>query len=155
MDIIVLVLTCSDESVFTACSCSLPGGEGFSGQGPRVPEWRCHSQVSGVRQSSTLFLLVQRGWTIHLRQCRETQTGYVTRFLQSYFSFVSHYIQGSDLITSVHRLHIVSTCKPVSDHLLLICVCRGRVVLPQCPAKRRRHLRLYLPRSAQHQQEPS
>lgn len=64
---------------------------------------------------------------------------------------VLHYIQGSDLMTSVHRLHMVSTCKPVCDHLLLVCVCRGRVVLPQCPAKRCRRLCLYLPRSAQHQ----
>lgn len=69
-----------DEFVMISalCSCSLPGGEGLSGEGPGYPGWACHSAVSGVWLSSTLFPLVQRGWTSHLAQYWQTQTRYGT-----------------------------------------------------------------------------
>lgn len=48
----------------------------------------------------------------------------------------------------------MQSCYAWVRHLLLICVCRSRAVLPQRPAERCRRLRLYLQRPAQHQPEP-
>lgn len=58
------------------CSCCLVGGKGLSRKSPGLARWLCHFEVSGVRPSSTLLLLVQRGWTIHLQHGRPTQTRY-------------------------------------------------------------------------------
>lgn len=63
---------------FPLCSCGLPRGKGLSREGPRFPGRLCDSQVSGVRQPSALFLLVQRGRTAHLQRRWQTQTRYIT-----------------------------------------------------------------------------
>lgn len=65
---------------FAPCSCSLLSGEGLSWEGPSLPGGPRHSAVSGVRQSSALFLLVQRGRPTHLQQRWQTQTRYITCF---------------------------------------------------------------------------
>lgn len=117
---------------FAPCSCSLLSGEGLSWEGPSHPGGPRHSAVSGVRQSSASFLLVQRGRPTHLQQCWQTQTRYITCF---------------QLMCRQGK-----TC--VYDPYWPICACRSWAVLPQRSAEWRRRLRLYLPWPAQHQQEP-
>lgn len=60
----------------------------------------------------------------------------------------------SEYTNCVYRYAYKITLQAWTRHLLFMCVCRSRAVLPQRPVEWRRRLRLYLQRPAQHQQEP-
>lgn len=142
---ILKVFLMSFPLTFALCSCSLPGGEGLSGEGAGIPGWSCHSPVSGVWQSSTLLLLVQRGWTIHLQHGWETQTRYITRGESQ-----SHSYRGMNRTLDNTGWRVMCEYDTCCRSSVL---CRSRAVLPQGPGERCRCLRLYLPGPAQHQQE--